>query len=191
MNKFLWKRLVAIFITGLLITLGIESKATPLISPIQHGGSQVFTLSSSAFQEGQEIPELYTCDGGDISPPLSWEQLPNKTQSLVLIMDDPDAPRGVWDHWILFNIPTTIDSLAEDITTNFPVGAKWGLNSWGKKNYGGPCPPSGTHRYFFKLYALDIILNLAEGVDKKKLLVTMKGHILGQATLMGKYKRNT
>ncbi|MFH1722852.1 MAG: YbhB/YbcL family Raf kinase inhibitor-like protein [Candidatus Altiarchaeota archaeon] len=143
-------------------------------------------LSSSAFSEGETIPSKYTCDGDDINPPLKIAGAPDGAESLVLIMDDPDAPMGTWDHWVLFNINPKTDSIPED---TIPEGAFQGVNSWGKTEYGGPCPPSGTHRYFFKLYALDNSIPVEEIPDKKMIEASIKGHILAQTRLMGKYQR--
>jgi len=149
-------------------------------------------VKSTAFQEGAMIPKLYTCDGQDISPPLSWSGVPAKAKSIALIMDDPDAPRGTWDHWVLFNIPPDTKSLAQNIprTPSLTNGAKQGNNSWPKLGYGGPCPPGGTHRYYFKVYALDIVLTLKTGITKAQLLKAMEGHILAEGQLMGRYTRN-
>ncbi|RME48616.1 MAG: YbhB/YbcL family Raf kinase inhibitor-like protein [Caldilineae bacterium] len=146
-----------------------------------------FVLTSSAFGMGEKIPVRYTCDGEDISPPLQWSDPPAGTQTFTLIMDDPDAPVGVWDHWLLFNLPAGTRALPEKATP--PAGSVDGKNSWGRTGYGGPCPPRGTHRYFFKLYALDTSLNLPAGASKKDLLRAMEGHILAQAELMGTYAR--
>jgi len=148
-------------------------------------------LTSSAFAQGAMIPKEYTCDGRDISPPLSWSEPPEKTQSFALIMDDPDAPMGTWVHWVIYNIPATVHTLREGVPPNadLPDGSRQGRNSWRRIGYGGPCPPSGTHRYFFKLYALDTMLGLAAGATKEELLKAMEGNILAQAELMGKYSR--
>ena len=150
--------------------------------------SEPFTLTSSAFQNLEAIPVIYTCDGRDISPPLNWDNPPPSSQSLVLIMDDPDAPVGTWDHWILFNLPPDITSIPEDFT-QLPNGTKSGSNSWRKNEYGGPCPPGTTsHRYYFKLYALDTELDLPEGSKKAAVEKAMKGHILAQTELVGIYR---
>ena len=146
-----------------------------------------FELTSTAFAAGEPIPAKYTCDGADVSPPLQWSDPPQATQSFALIMDDPDAPVGTWDHWLLFNIPADSRSLPEQ--TSPPRGSVDGKNSWGRTGYGGPCPPRGTHRYFFKLYALDTTLDLPTGTNKTELLRAMEGHILAQAELMGSYAR--
>ncbi len=137
---------------------------------------------TSVFSNGEKIQSEYTCDGQDKIPPLQISEVPATTKSLALIMDDPDAPMGTWDHWILWNI--TPDTKLIDKQMGVA-----GKNSWGKTNYGGPCPPSGTHRYYFKLFALDILLDLPAGSNKTALEKAMKGHILAEATLMGKYIR--
>ena len=148
-------------------------------------------ITSSAFEEGGLIPARYTCDGADVSPPLQWDAVPEGTKSIALICDDPDAPMGTWVHWVLFNLPSDAKELAENIPTEetLPNGAKQGVNDFGRIGYGGPCPPGGTHRYFFKIYALDTEVGLEAGADKRQLLKTMEGHILGQGQLIGKYKR--
>jgi len=148
-------------------------------------------LTSTAFSDGTMIPKRFTCDGEDLSPPLSWSGLPTGTRSLALICDDPDAPVGTWDHWVLFNIPATVTGLPENVpaTASLDDGSVHGNNSWERPGYGGPCPPGGTHRYFFKLYALDTELNLKTGATKSQLVKAMEGHILDQVQLMGKYRR--
>ena len=146
-------------------------------------------LISTAFSNNQIIPKKYTCDGDDVSPPLAWDNVPKASKSLVLIFDDPDAPRGTWDHWILFNIPSQVNALPENIA-ELPNGTLEGLNSWGNAGYGGPCPPSGIHRYIFKLYALDVLLNLPEKATKPVILKAMDGHVIALAELIGKYERS-
>lgn len=148
-------------------------------------------LTSSAFKENDSIPTVYTCDGKDASPPLSWSGAPGGTKSFALIADDPDAPRGTWVHWVLWNLPATATELKEalPILSHLPSGAVQGKNDFGNSGYGGPCPPAGTHRYFFKLYALDALLALNAGATKSQLEAAMKGHVLAQATLMGTYSR--
>jgi Raf kinase inhibitor-like YbhB/YbcL family protein len=145
-------------------------------------------ISSDAFKSDSSIPAKYTCDAENISPSLTWSDIPAEAKSLVLIMDDPDAPRGTWDHWIIYNIPTNAKGLPENVKT-LPAGAAMGHNSWDKPTYGGPCPPNGEHRYYFKLYALDKMLTLDPGTKKEGVLEAMHGHILGEAELMGRYKR--
>ncbi len=152
---------------------------------------ETLQVRSSAFREGGMIPQKYACDGEDISPPLSWEAVPEGTRSIALIMDDPDAPRGTFVHWVLYDLPANVRELPENVPgdENLSSGARQGRNSLGKIGYGGPCPPSGTHRYFFKVYALDAQTNLAPGKTKEDLLKTMEGHILAQGQIMGRYKK--
>jgi Raf kinase inhibitor-like YbhB/YbcL family protein len=148
-------------------------------------------ISSSAFNDGAAIPAKYTCDGENISPPLTWSGLPDGTQSLALIVDDPDAPGGTWVHWVIYNLPPDMNGL----TQNVPVDAvlhdhgRQGSNDFRKHGYGGPCPPNGTHRYFFKLYALDAMLPLEGDVTKERLLQAMTHHILTEVELVGTYER--
>jgi Raf kinase inhibitor-like YbhB/YbcL family protein len=148
-------------------------------------------ISSSAFEEGGLIPSKYTCDGENISPALNWTGAPDGTASFALICDDPDAPSGNWVHWVIFNIPPKETGLKENIPSGKKLdnGTVQGMNDFRKNNYGGPCPPSGTHRYFFKLYALDKILDADSDLTKADLLKAIDGHILAQAQLIGKYKR--
>ncbi len=144
-------------------------------------------LSSTAFQNNGFIPSKYTCDGRDINPPLVIENVPPGTKSLALIVDDPDAPGGTWVHWVSWNIAPDIKEIKENDT---PKGSAAGLNDFNRQAYGGPCPPSGTHRYFFKLYALDTALDLPSGTRKADIEKTMKGHVISQAQIIGLYKRS-
>ena len=148
-------------------------------------------LSSSAFKEGELIPVKYTCDGENISPPLAWTWYPKRTQSFALIADDPDAPMGTWVHWVIYNIPAHINSLEENIakTDTLGQGIMQGITDFRKPGYGGPCPPGGTHHYYFKIYALDIMPDVEPGLTKAELLKIMKGHIIAKGQLVGKYKR--
>ncbi|MBN1202798.1 MAG: YbhB/YbcL family Raf kinase inhibitor-like protein [Anaerolineae bacterium] len=147
---------------------------------------QTFELTSAAFAEGDTIPKLYTCRGDDITPPLAWGSPPDGTASFALFFDDPDAPGGTWVHWVLINLPADMRALPEAVTTGtLPEGTLEGVNSWGRRGYGGPCPPSGTHRYFFKLYALDTTLDLSAGAKKAAVIDAMEGHILAEGRLMG------
>ena len=150
-----------------------------------------FTLQSSAFQNGGSIPKKFTCEAADVSPELTWSGAPEKTQSFALIADDTDAPMGTWVHWVIYDLPTNTAKLPEGVPNQEQAasGAQ-GKNSSGKIGYGGPCPPPGKpHRYFFKLYALDSKLNLKPGARKPEVEAAMKGHVLAQAELMGKYGR--
>lgn len=162
-----------------------EVLPTPTATPLP------FELTSTAFKQGESIPVKYSCKGENISPSLVWGDPPEGTQSFVLVMDDPDAPGGTWIHWIVFNIPADVRELPE----NMPAGTKFGdvvalfgANSWGQANYGGPCPPSGTHHYFFRLYALDITLELKSG-SRSKVLASLEGHTLAKTELMGLFSK--
>ena len=149
-------------------------------------------LTSTAFQSGAAIPKQYTADGAGLSPPLRWSEPPPSTKSIALICDDPDAPRGTWVHWVLFNLPAQSRELEEGVPNSVTLtkGAREGKNDFGNIGYGGPAPPKGkAHRYFFKLYALAVILELAPGASKAQLEAAMKGHIVAQGELMGTYKR--
>lgn len=151
-----------------------------------------FQISTTAFSEGGTIPKQYTCDGPDLSPPLSWADAPAATTSFALIADDPDAPVGTWVHWVLFNAPAASHQLAEGVKKDEHLsdGTLQGRNDFRRIGYGGPCPPPGKpHRYFFKLYALDATLDLKAGATKPEVERSMKGHILGEAQLMGRYGR--
>jgi len=140
-------------------------------------------LQSTAFQENDPIPQKYTCDGEDVNPQLSIDDIPDNAESLVLIVDDPDAPGKTWDHWLVFNI----DPVSEIVEDSVP--GKQGQNDFDKEEYGGPCPPGGTHRYFFRLYALDTTLDLDDGVSRNELEEAMQDNIVDQAELMGTYTR--
>ena len=144
-------------------------------------------LTSDAFVNGQAIPAKYSCIGKNISPALAWTEPPAGTQSFALIVDDPDAPGRTWVHWVLFNIPVSARSLKEGFTADNPIVV--GKNSSSHLSYDGPCPPSGTHRYYFKLYALDTTISLLPGATKEQLLKEMDGHILAQAELMGTFSK--
>jgi hypothetical protein len=153
----------------------------------------MFSLTSSAFEPDAPIPARFTCDGEDVSPELSWEGVPEGTQSLALIMDDPDAPAGTFTHWVAYDIRSGARGLPENVEkTERPAngaGGTQGRNSFGDIGYGGPCPPSGTHHYRFQLYALDQRLDLAPGASKQQLLVALEGRVLGEALLVGTYQR--
>lgn len=170
-----------------VILAGCESKEPP---PAK--GELVLSVSSTAFQEGEIIPDKYTCQGQDVSPPLAWAEPPAGTQSLALITDDLNAPMGVFTHWVMFNIPPASRELAEAVPTQpqLPGGALQGENGFGKTGYGGPCPPSGgPHRYQFTIYALDSPIDLKEGASKNEVLDIMQGHILARGKLTGTYQR--
>lgn len=155
------------------------------------GNAMALELKSSAFAEGKPIPSKFTCDGKDISPDLTWSGAPAGTKAFALIADDPDAPMGMWVHWVAWNIPASTTSFKEgmDKGAKLSDGTMQGISDFKRPGYGGPCPPSGTHRYFFKIYALDTSLELPGATTKSGLETAMKGHILAQAELMGTYSR--
>ena len=151
-------------------------------------------ISSTAFGPGAAIPSRHTCEGGDVSPPLQWRGVPAGAKSLVLIVDDPDAPdprapKMTWVHWVLANLPANVDGLPEGGAKTPPAGVIQGLNDWKREGYGGPCPPVGRHRYFHKLYALDVVLRELEQPTKAQVEAAMKGHVLAQAELVGTYEK--
>lgn len=152
-------------------------------------------LTSEGFKEGGMLPPRFTCDGAGVSPPLDWEDVPDGTQAFALICEDPDAPNGVFTHWVLFNLPPRNRELVEGVPKDavLSIGARQGINSFGNMGYGGACPPPSDreHRYFFKLYALDADLALKPGAKKEELLDAMADHILAEAQLIGRYKRGT
>lgn len=150
-------------------------------------------LASSAFAHNGAIPKKYTCDGNDSSPPLSWSGVPAQAKSLVLIVDDPDAPdpaapKMTWVHWVLYNLPPSAGGLAESVTS-LPAGTAEGTNDWQRTGYGGPCPPVGRHRYFHKLYALDTVIQGLSRPDKVAIERAMQGHVIARAELIGTYER--
>ena len=152
-----------------------------------------FELNSSAFEDGGAIPKQHTCEGDDVSPPLSWSEAPGGTKSFVLIVDDPDAPdpsapKMTWVHWVVYDLPASVHALPEAIGT-LPQDARSGLNDWRRTGYGGPCPPIGRHRYFHKLYALDTKFGDLKSPTKDDIVKAMEGHVLGEAVLMGTYEK--
>jgi Raf kinase inhibitor-like YbhB/YbcL family protein len=166
-------------------------KSKEAVSEVEGGKKMDIKITSTAFGDGGMIPPKYTCDGEDISPPLQWEGVPEATQSIALISDDPDAPVGTWVHWVIFGLPADTTELPVNVPPDeiLTSGAKQGKSDFGRIGYGGPCPPSGTHRYFFKIYALDAELDLPPGATKSQLLQAMEGHILAEGQLIGKYQR--
>ena len=176
------------------ILLIAVSTLSPLMSAAQEGKTML-TLTSPAFAAGQAIPKKYTCEGDDRSPPLAWSGAPAGTRSFALIVDDPDAPdpaapRMTWVHWVLYNLPATTTALTEDSSSGaLPTSAVEGRNDFGRVRFGGPCPPVGRHRYFHKLYALDVVLPAGKQFDKAALEAAMKGHVLAHAELMGTYQK--
>jgi Raf kinase inhibitor-like YbhB/YbcL family protein len=173
------KRLVILLTSLVLATTALA----------QHGGNM--KIESSAFANGQPIPQKFTCQGADISPALTWSGAPDNTKSFALIVDDPDAPVGTWVHWVFFNLPTGTQSLPENVSTSeHTQNGVQGINDFKKIGYGGPCPPPGKpHRYFFKLYALDTTVALIPGATKQDVEKAMQGHVLAHTELMGTYQR--
>jgi Raf kinase inhibitor-like YbhB/YbcL family protein len=179
--------LLTVLCLVVMLLVGCKYREQPLKE-----GEMALTVSSSTFKEGDRIPAKYTCQGQDVSPPLAWGEPPAGTQSFALIVDDPDAPGGVFTHWVLFNIPPDSRNLPEAVPTQAELasGALQGKTDFGRTGYGGPCPPPGhPHRYQFTLYALDQPLGLEGGTSKKQLLSAMEGHILAQGQLTGTYQR--
>ncbi|MDM5270594.1 YbhB/YbcL family Raf kinase inhibitor-like protein [Sulfurovum sp. zt1-1] len=184
------KRLMRSILAMMVMIVGIMAA-----EPTQKEENMALTLTSDAFTEGGEIPAKYTCEGADISPPLFWQGIPEGTKSLVLIVDDPDAPdpeapKMTWVHWVLYNLPPSDGELPEGTrTAELPTGTLEGVNDWKRTGFGGPCPPIGRHRYYHKLYALDIVLPDLGNPVKEDVEAAMQGHIIAQSTLMGTYKK--
>ena len=166
------------------INAGALAIALVALASLAAGGAKM-KITSSAFQEGGNIPSKFTCDGGDNSPPLQISEIPSSAKSLALVVDDPDAPSGLFTHWIVWNISPQTNGIAEGTA---PKGVQ-GTSDLGKSGYGGPCPPSGTHRYYFKIFALDRELNLPSGTKRNQLDAAIKGHVVAQGELMGRYSR--
>lgn len=170
-----------------LLTLLLVSAAfTPISAGKEVRNMGDLKIASPAFEQNDQIPQRFTCDGEDVNPPLKISNVPPSAKSLALIVDDPDAPGKTWVHWVVWNIDPSTSGISED---SVPKGAAQGMNDFGKNPYGGPCPPSGTHRYFFKLYALDKVLQLSSRSTKYDLESAMRGHIVSQTELMGLYSR--
>ena len=187
------RRLIGFLGLLVLVLSGCASAGPSTEDVIGDGGeTPTLDLSSPAFSDGEMIPEVYTCDGEDISPPLEWSGVPADTDSLALVMEDPDAPGRTWVHWVIYNIPPSSSVLPEGVPTGASIenGTQQGKNGWSKNAYGGPCPPSGTHRYVFYLYALDVTPNLEPAeTTKAELLEAVEGHVLAWGRLMGQYTR--
>lgn len=182
------KKWIIIVLVSLLLA-GCSTSPDPLQEELSSAAD--LTLTSPAFAAGESIPLRYTCDGEDTSPALQWADPPEGTQSFALVMDDPDAPAGTWVHWVLYNLPADARALPENIPggETLPDGGLHGRNGWRDFGYGGPCPPTGTHSYVFKLYALDTLLQAEPGLTKKALLEAMEGHVLAYGELIGAYSR--
>lgn len=180
-------------LTGLsLVSCNSAKHSSTSTQPQTTAVYKTMKLESTAFTANGMIPSQYTCDGQDISPPLSWDAPPTGTQSLALIVDDPDAPGQIFVHWVLYDLPPEIHQLPQGVAPQDTLlaGGTQGKNDFGKLGYGGPCPPSGIHRYFFRLYALDRELELKSGATKAQLEAAMNGHILAAAELIGRYSRS-
>lgn len=184
------KRLFILMLPAIACIAGCKEQQPPAAENGEN--AMALKVTSSAFTEGQMIPAKYTADGQDVSPPLAWDNVVQGTKSFALVSDDPDAPMGTWVHWLIWNIPPDQNQLDEGIGAkeNLPGGAVQGTTSFKRVGYGGPAPPSGTHRYYFKVYALDTTLDLASKATKKDLEKAMQGHILAQGQIMGRYSRN-
>jgi len=175
-----------------LLAVSLGTTFAQQAKPAGGGAAMAFSLTSSAFSPGAAIPAQYTCKGVDTSPPLEWSGVPANTATFAIIMDDPDAPGGTWVHWVLWNLPAAAQSLPEGVPKREQLdgGARQGRNSFHKTVYNGPCPPAGaTHRYFFRLYALDAKLDLAAGASRSQLDAAMKGHVLAETEYMGTFHR--
>jgi Raf kinase inhibitor-like YbhB/YbcL family protein len=191
------KALAILSICFSILALGLSLAASSAVFPHDvaqpaGGHAMAFALSSKSFPSGGDIPKKFTCDGADISPELSWQDLPANTQAFALIADDPDAPAGTWTHWVLYDLPSDVKTLPEGTSKQeeLPNGARQGRNDFRKIGYNGPCPPPGKpHRYYFKLHALDSKLNLKAGASRQEVERAMQSHILGKAEWMGRYKR--
>ena len=168
-----------------------EGRAEP-DAPHSHGAeNRSIKLTSAAFKEGGMIPAKYTCAGADVSPPLAWDRVPDGTRSIALVFDDPDAPAGTWTHWLVFDLPPGTRGLPQNVPAQGELqgGGRQGTNDFQRIGYGGPCPPAGTHRYSFKLYALNATLGLAPGASKTELQRAMLGHILDEGRLTGRFAK--
>jgi Raf kinase inhibitor-like YbhB/YbcL family protein len=183
-------------IIAVLLSSCGRSPSTESLLPGKDPSLMTILIESPAFTGGGTIPKLYTCDGKDVSPPLAWSGVPEAARSLALICEDPDAPRGTWTHWVIFDIPTSVKELGEGLPAQervqvTPGGetALQGKNDFGKVGFGGPCPPGGTHRYYFRIYSLDTDLGLGPGTTRQDLLRSIKGHVLAEGELMGRYSR--
>ncbi len=182
----------------LLVIVGLCLCSLGLVTSGTLGAKEqgMFTMKSPVFTHEGKIPSKYTCEGDDISPPLHWDSVPDQARSLVLIVDDPDAPdprapRMTWVHWVVYNIPADTHEFAEGVRSQeLPSGTIEGLNDWKRAGYGGPCPPIGRHRYFFKLYALDATLPVMRQPSKAAVEAAMKDHILASAVLIGTYEKS-
>ena len=178
--------ILAVFVLFSLFITFIYLRKPNSNSPLPVQIRNMMIITSPAFKQNEVIPKQYSCDGEDVNPPLTIVNIPNNAKSLVLIVDDPDAPAGVWTHWLVWNIDPKTTEIKENSTS---VNAVVGKNDFGKLEYGGPCPPGGTHRYFFKVYALDMVLDLPQGANRSQLNQAMESHIINKRELMGTYSK--
>jgi len=179
------RKIFSLFLTGALLTASLVlGQAEVAVKKIE--------VRSSAFGEGERIPSEFTCDGANVSPPIVWSGIPPHTQSIAIIVDDPDVPSGDWAHWVIYDLPPSLMGIqaGAPASEKLPAGGIQGRTNFGRIGYGGPCPPKGAHRYFFKVYTLDAMLHLKSGATKKELLEAMRGHVLGEGALMGRYERS-
>ena len=204
LSRALWLMAATTVLTVLLLSPGC-GRSDPL--PAEDLKLPTIILRSSAFADGGMIPTTFTCDGSDSSPPLEWSGVPTSARSLALICDDPDAPMGTWSHWVVINLPPQATALKQSVPRGKTVSAAFveglsspdenpiagaqGQNDFGKAGYGGPCPPSGSHRYFFRLYALDLTLRFESDATRADVLKAIGGHVLGEGRLIGKYARTS
>ena len=190
----MWKTLMILSVAICLFVSCANRSSAPAqqttSTPVNENKSGI-KLTSKAFNEGQAIPRGYTCDGANVSPPLEWTGVPKSAKTLVIVADDPDAPAGTWVHWVLYNLPYDVIGMVENTPPieTLSGGGMQGTNDFQKTGYGGPCPPRGSHRYFFKIYALDSELPLKPGASKADLEPAMEGHIISQGQLIGTYRR--
>jgi len=179
----------------LIASMAAMAPSTFATRPDGEGTAMEMVITSPAFENGHTIPRRYTCQGDDVSPPLAWSGVPERAKSLVLVVDDPDAPdpahpKMTWVHWVLYDLPATSTGLDEDVApSELPSGTRQGHNDWKRPGYGGPCPPIGRHRYFFKLYALDTAVGDHGAATKADVEQVMRGHVLAEAVLMGTYQK--
>ena len=187
--KFTGEAIIILVLSLALMACRADNNKKEVVK--MHAAAETLEVTSNAIKPEEMIPQKYTCDGENVSPSLSWANVPSGTKELVLICDDPDAPMGTWVHWVVYGMPPNMTSLPENIAkTDTVSGFKQGKNSFGKVGYGGPCPPNGpAHRYFFKLYAIDKTMEIKPEATKDEIMKAIAGHVLAQGELMGRYGR--
>ncbi len=185
--KFKLPVILILFVCAGLLIFYLHAKQNEKYQkPLPIHSDSMIQIYSSAFLQGEDIPKKFTCRGDNVNPPLSFDRIPESAKSLVLIVDDPDAPMGVWTHWLVWNIDPKADHINEHTVPDHAVS---GTNDFGTESYGGPCPPFGTHHYYFRLYALDTVLSLPKGSKRKELEKVIQGHVLEQGELMGIFSK--